>query len=49
MISISCSEIRASSYYLIIMKNKKKTEEEQEQIIEKLGKLCSERKACGQE
>ena len=40
----SCSEVRASSYCLI--KNNKITAEEQD--IDKLGKLYSGRKACGQ-
>ena len=43
----SQNEVRASRY-LTLKNNKITVEEEQQQDIDKLGKLCSERKACRQ-
>ena len=40
----SQNEVRASRY--LTLKNNKITVEEEQQDIDKLGKLCSERKAC---
>ena len=42
----SRNEVRASRY--LTLKNNKITVEEEQQDIDKLGKLCSERKACRQ-
>ena len=42
----SQNEVRASRY--LTLKNNKITVEEEQQDIDKLGKLCSERKACRQ-